>query len=163
MTSLVFKSRRHPRSRRAFVLLESMLAVAIFAIGVLALGRCMENLIKSETFRREEGLAQRALANYWVQIETGAIPLATDKSSEELKGAWAGMVMKMSREPLKLYNEKEQEIFGLYKVTLSLDWKSAGETITRELSFMIYPRQRNAQPQPAPAPGAGRALPEIRR
>ncbi len=138
-----FKSRSLLRKRRAFVLLESMLAVAIFAIGVLALGRCMENCMKSEKYRREEGLAQRALANYWVQIETGALPLNTDKSSEELKGAWSGMTMNMAREPLQLRNEKDQEIFGLYKVTLSLNWKSAGDTITREMSFMIYPRQRN--------------------
>ncbi len=152
MTTLAFKTTSLPRNRRAFVLIESMLAVAIFAIGVLALGRCMENCMKSEKYRREEGLAQRALANYWVQIETGALPLNTDKSSEELKGAWAGMTMNMAREPLKLRNEKDQEIFGLYNVTLSLNWKSGGDAITREMSFMIYPRQRNGAPDNASRP-----------
>ncbi len=143
------------RIRRAFMLIECMLAVAIFAMGVLALGRCMENCMKSEKYRREESLAQRALANYWVQIETGALPLNTDKSSEELKGAWAGMTMNMARETLQLHNEKDQEIFGLYKVTLSLNWKSNGDTITREMSFMIYPRQRNGAPNGNGAPNSG--------
>lgn len=134
---------RLPVSRRTggFLLLECMLAVAIFAVGVLALGRCVENCLRAEKFRRDEALAQRALANYVVQIETDALPL-TDKMTEQLKGAWTGMTMNISREPLKIQNEKEQELFGLYKVTLELSWKVGRETILRSISFYIYPRQQ---------------------
>lgn len=124
-----------------FLLLESMLAVAIFAVGVLALGRCVENCLRAEKFRREEGLAQRALANYAVQIETDALPL-TDKMTEQLKGAWTGMTMNIAREPLAIRNEKDQELFGLYKVTLELSWKDGRQTIQRNLSFYTYPRQQ---------------------
>ena len=42
------KAIRH--ASRGFLLLESMLAVAIFAIGILALGRCVENCLKAERF-----------------------------------------------------------------------------------------------------------------
>ena len=129
------------RATRGFLLLESMLAVAIFAIGVLTLGRCVENCLRAEKFRREEGLAQRALANYAVQIETDAIPL-TDKMTEQLKGAWTGMTLNIVREPLTLRNEKDQELFGLYKVTLDLSWKDGKQTVQRGLSFYIYPRQQ---------------------
>ena len=118
-----------------------MLAVAIFAVGVLALGRCVENCLRAEKFRREEALAQRALANYVVQIETDALPL-TDKMTEQLKGAWTGMTMNIAREPLAIRNEKDQELFGLYKVTLELSWKAGRETIQRSLSFYTYPRQQ---------------------
>jgi hypothetical protein len=127
--------------RSGFLLLECMLAVAIFAMGILALGRCVENCLKAERYRREESLAQRALANYWRQIEAGAIPL-TDKSEEKLKGAWDGMIMSMYREPLALKNEEEQELFGLYQVKLQLSWVSAGEPIVRDMQFIYYPRQR---------------------
>jgi hypothetical protein len=123
------------------MLLDSMLAVAIFALGVLALGRCVENCLKAERFRRDEALAQRALANYLVQIETESLPI-TDKMSEKLKGAWTGMTMNITREPLKLTNEKEQELFGLYRVTLELTWPSGRDTVSRTLSFYTYPRQR---------------------
>ena len=134
---------RLPDSRPTggFLLLECMLAVAIFAVGVLALGRCVENCLKLEKFRREEALAQRVLANYVVQIETDAIPL-TDKTTEQLKGAWTGMTMNITREPLAIRNEKEQELFGLYKVTLDLSWKDGRQTIQRNLSFYTYPRQQ---------------------
>ncbi len=126
---------------QGFVLLECMLAVAIFALGILALGRCVENCLKAEKFRREEGLAQRALANFWVQVEQGAIPL-TENYKQDLKGAWEGMTMNVSREALALKNEKDQELFGLYQVKLALTWPSNGEVVTRELQFFMYPRQR---------------------
>jgi hypothetical protein len=132
---------RTRRKEGGFLLLDSMLAVAIFALGVLALGRCVQNCLRAEQFRREDGLAQRALANYVTQIETEALPLA-DKMTEQLKGAWTGMTLNITREPLKLVNEKEQELFGLYRVTLDLSWKSGTEVIHRDLSFYFYPRQR---------------------
>src|SRR5687767_3860307 len=103
------------RKRSGFLLLESMLAVAIFAIGILALGRCVENCLKAEKYRREESLAQRALDNRWIQVETGAMPLGDKSVDEELKGAWQGMRMNMFREPLQLKNEKDQDLFGLYQ------------------------------------------------
>ena len=131
----------HYRFNGGFVLLECMLAVAIFALGILALGRCVENCLKAEKFRREEGLAQRALANYWIQVEQGAVPI-TENVSYPLKGAWEGMTMNVSREALALKNEKEQELFGLYQVKLQLSWPSNGEVITGELQFFMYPRQR---------------------
>ncbi len=127
--------------RRAFLLLEAMLAVAIFAIAMLALGRCVQNCLRSEKFRREEGLAQRALANYWVQVENGAIPL-TDKATEELKGAYTGMTMNMTRTPMELRNEKDQDLFGIFEVNLELSWKVGDEPITRSMNFILYPRQK---------------------
>ena len=133
---------RHSREKSAgFLLLEAMLAVAIFALAVVGLSRCVENCMRSERIRREEGLAQRLLANYLVQIETEALPLS-DQMTEQLKGAWAGMTMNITREQMKLQNEKEQELFGLYKVTLDVSWTEGRETIHRDLSFIFYPKQR---------------------
>src|SRR6187402_1435770 len=102
---------QHQDRKSGFVLLECMLAVAIFALGILALGRCVENCLKAEKYRREESLGQRALANYWRQIEAGAIPLTDKAEGEKLKGAWDGMTLNMYREPLALKNEEEQELF----------------------------------------------------
>ena len=57
------KMLRHSKKSAGFLLLESMLAVAIFGLGVIALGRCVENCLRAERIRREEGLAQRVLSN----------------------------------------------------------------------------------------------------
>ena len=133
--------RHSPKKSSGFLLLEAMLAVAIFALAVVGLSRCVENCMRSERIRREEGLAQRVLANYLTQIETEALPLA-DTMTEPLKGAWDGMTMNITREQMKLQNEKEQELFGLYKVKLDVSWKAGRETIHRDLSFIVYPKQR---------------------
>lgn len=132
----------HPSHSRAFVLLECLLAVFIFSISALGLARCVQNCIRAEQFRREEALAQRALANFWAQIELGAYPLATDKVTEELKGAWAGMKMTILREQLTLKNEKEQDLFGLYSVRLALTWGTAPNDQLRTFEFMYFPRTR---------------------
>lgn len=129
------------RNRRGFLLLECMLAVAIFAMGVIALGRCVENCLKAERYRKEEGLAQRALMNYWIQIEVGAIPLAASAPApEKLRGAWEGMTMQITQEPLTLTNETDQELFGLYSVKLLLSWDSGGSRNERTMDFIIFPR-----------------------
>ncbi len=134
--------RQFSRSRSGFLLFEAMLAVIIFSMGVLTLGRCVENCMRAEKFRREEGHARRLLANRMTEILAGAIPL-TDKSSEKWdKGPWEGMELLTTRVPLELKNEKEQELFGLYQVTLLLKWKSGTEIVPRDLTFYIYPRQR---------------------
>ena len=136
------KALRHSRKKSAgFMLLEAMLAVAIFALAVIGLSRCVQNCMRSERIRREEGLAQRVLANYQTQIETEALPLA-DTMTEPLKGAWAGMTMNITRDQMKLLNEKEQELFGLYKVRLDVSWKAGSETVHRDLSVIVYPKQR---------------------
>lgn len=136
--------RLRPGGRRkaaGFLLMECLLAVLILGLGVAALSRCVENCMRAERIRREEVLAQRVLANYFTQIETGALPLA-DNMVEDLKGAWTGMTMRITREQLKLQNEKEQELFGLYKVTLDVGWQSGREVIHRDLSFVFYPKQQ---------------------
>lgn len=134
--------KRFSRARSGFLLFEAMLAVIIFSMAVLALGRCVENCLRADKFRREEGHARRLLANRMTEILAGAVPL-TDKASEKWdKGPWAGMELLSTRVPLELKNEKEQELFGLYQVTLVLKWKSGTEVISRELTFYIYPRQR---------------------
>ncbi len=133
---------RHTSSRAGFMLFEAMLAVLIFALGVLTLGKCVENCLRAEKFRREEGHARRLLANRMTEILSNAVPLS-DKASEKWdKGPWTGMELTTTRAPLELTNEKEQELFGLYQVTLELKWKSGGDTVTRDLLFYIYPRQR---------------------
>ena len=40
---------------RAFVLFEAMIAVAMFSIGVLALGKCVENCIVAEMIKVARG------------------------------------------------------------------------------------------------------------
>ena len=126
---------------QAFILLEAMIAVAVFSIGVLALGRCVENCIKAEMVKVEDERARRFLSNRMAEIEQGSV-VVTDKATEDLKGEFEGVSLRTTRVPLKKKNEDEKELFGLFSITLELAWKNKGQALSRELNFYVYPRQQ---------------------
>jgi hypothetical protein len=129
------------RIRRAFLLVEVMLAVAIFAIAVLALAKSVEAMINAQIIKDEDEKVRRFLDSKMMEIEAGAVPLS-DSTTEEIKGWLPEMKLKTTRTPLKKKNEKGIELTGLYMVTLDLAWMSENERMERSLSFYIYPRQR---------------------
>jgi hypothetical protein len=121
--------------------MEVILAVAIFALAVVALAGCVENLINAQTIKDEDEKVRRFLASRMYEIEAGAVPLS-DSSTEEIKDMLPQMKLKTTRTQLKRKNEKEQDLFGLYAVNLQLTWLSGNTEVERNLSFYIYPRQR---------------------
>jgi hypothetical protein len=131
---------RH-RFRRAFLLVEVMLAVAIFAVAVLALAKSVEVMLNAQILKDEDEKMRRFLDSKMMEIEAGAVPLS-DSTSEEIKGWLPEMRLKTTRTPLKRKNEKGVELTGLYMITLDLTWLSNNEKMERSLSFYIYPRQR---------------------
>ena len=132
--------RAHHLGRGAFILFEAMLAVMIFSLAVLGLGKCVQNCLRAEMLKDEDIRARRCLANRMAEVEAQAVNLTNKESTEELKDAFAGMTMRQKRVEIKRKNEKGQDIAGLYAVTLDLSWKSRGETQTRTLQFYVYPR-----------------------
>jgi prepilin-type N-terminal cleavage/methylation domain-containing protein len=133
--------RAHRGSGRGFVLIETILAVAIFSIGVLALGRCVENCVLADIAKEQDNRARRALENEMALIESGAKPLA-ESSAEELKGMFQGMVLKTKRTLLKEKNEKNQDIVGIYDVLIEVGWTVGEEKQSRSIEFYYQPRQR---------------------
>jgi Tfp pilus assembly protein PilV len=139
--STPFPSTPDARSLRGFVLIETILAVAIFSVGILALGRCVENCVLADIAKEQDNRARRALENEMALIESGAKPLA-ESSVQELKGMFQGMVLKTKRTLLKEKNEKNQDIVGIYAVQLEADWTVGQEKMTRSIEFYYQPRQR---------------------
>src|ERR1044071_1254517 len=67
--------RRGLRSRYAFALYEVLLGVAIFALGVIALGRAVENCINASTISSEENVVRQLLADRMAQVQAAsAVP-----------------------------------------------------------------------------------------
>jgi hypothetical protein len=126
------KKRRHA----AFVLIEVLLGVMIFALGVLALGRCVSNCVGAEMAREECELARQALENRMAEVEAGSIPIDKDRT-DDLGEGFPGMTMKQSRHPLNVKNEKNQDIMGLYQMDLEVDWTSGNEPESRAISFYV--------------------------
>lgn len=136
-----FRRPQAARRRRGFVLLEAMLAVVIFSLGVLALGRCVGNCLTAERLKQEDARAARILSNRMIEIEAGMVNLA-DSTTEKLKEMGEGMTLKTTRVAVKKKNARGQDLTNLFLVTLALSWQADGETRTRELFFYVHPTRR---------------------
>jgi Tfp pilus assembly protein PilV len=126
--------------RAGFVLLEAMLAVAIFALGVIALGRCVSNCVAAEHFKAEDARARRVLENRMAEIEAESVEFS-NASEEKLKAPFEGMTLKQKRVVLKKKNEQKADMTGLFAVTLEVTWLSDKETQSRQLTFYVHPRK----------------------
>jgi len=127
------------RNLGGFILLEAMIATAIFGMAVLALARSIEAGLQAGVLQREDGRARRALLNRMRELEAGAQPYA-DSTTVELKGEFTGMRLRQGVGPLELVDQNKKIVDGLYEVTLEVSWPGAGNTrATKELKFYAYP------------------------
>ncbi len=134
----LFKGRLF-RNLGGFILLEAMIATAIFGMAVLALARSIEAGLQAGVLQREDGRARRALLNRMRELEAGAQPYA-DSTTVELKGEFTGMRLRQGVVPLELVDQNKKIVDGLYEVTLEVSWPGAGNTrATKELKFYAYP------------------------
>lgn len=129
----------HIFRRSAFVLFEVMLAVSIFAIGIIALGRCVEQTISADNLKQDDVRARQALENAIALIDAGAV-MVPESSTEELKGMFVGMKLKTSKVPFREKNEDGVEIAGIFTVTVEVLWVHRGEPQSRDISFFHSPR-----------------------
>ena len=125
-----------PTRRAAFVLLEAMLGVAIFAVGVIALGACVNNCLSAEAARAQDQRVRLALSNRMAEIEAGAVILEETKT-EKLKGLFEGITLKQTRKVLDKKNEDDQELRELYTVTLEASWMNGTQSQSKDLSFYV--------------------------
>ncbi len=126
-------------NRSGIILLEAMLAVAIFAIAVLALGQCMQQCIQAEAMKEEDAHARRLLENRMVEIEAGEQPINETKR-EELKGDYAGMTLITTPVQVKAKNEDDNDIVGIVDITLDLEWTTNSVPHSKTLEFYVTPR-----------------------
>lgn len=132
-------SQRSLRSRRlgGFLLLEIMVAVAIFSIGVLALGKAFSDCIVAQTLRASSERARLALENRMLEIQANpAMP--DDYKKRKLSGAFEGLSIIERRTALQLRNEEGAVLGGLNQVDLTVEWLDEGQQVhSRSISFYL--------------------------
>lgn len=127
------------RKLSGFILLEAMIATAIFGMAVLALARSIEAGLQAGVLQREDGRARRALLNRMRELEAGAQPYA-DSTTIELKGEFTGMRLKQAVAPLELVDQNKKIVDGMYEVTLEVSWPGGGNSrASKHLKFYAYP------------------------
>ncbi len=119
------------------MLLEVVIAVAIFTLGVLALGRCMSNCLDTQSVIAQEERAGLALENTMVEVQANP-SLPDEKSVKTLDGMFHGITMTEQRRTLDLKNEKNIGMPNLHEITLTARWSSRlGGVKTRSVTFNL--------------------------
>src|SRR5438874_12016029 len=109
---------------RAFALYEVLLGVAIFAIGVIALGRAVENCLNASSISAEESAVRQILADRMAEIQ--AAPVPPDAVKEFKVNSSYGMVRLIQKSaPARLTKPGNTLLSGINLVTLTAQWQHA--------------------------------------
>ena len=123
--------------RRAFALYEVLLGLAIFALGVLALGRAVENCLSASTLNAEEQRVRQVLANRMAEVQ--ATPGAPDNSKQFDVDTGYGVVKLIQKSaPADLEEDNGTPLAGVNHVTLSAKWTRGGVEQTQQIEFYVY-------------------------
>ena len=120
-----------------FALYEVLLGLAIFALGVLALGRAVQNCLNANTLNAEENRVRQILSNRMAEVQ--ATPGFPDERKEFTIDTGYGVVkLFQSSAPAELKDDNGAQLRGVNRVTLSAKWKRAGADQAQEIEFYVY-------------------------
>jgi Tfp pilus assembly protein PilV len=125
------------RLQCAFALYEVLLGVAIFAIGVVALGRAVQNCLNASTISEEESAVRQVLADRMAEIQ--AASLAPDPQKEFKINSNYGVIRLIQKSaPANLTEEGNTLLTGINLVTLTARWQHGGIPQSKQLQFYVY-------------------------
>ena len=128
---------RGKRHARGFALYEVLIGVTIFVVGVFALGRSVENCMNATTLSAQEDRVRQILSNTMSEIQ--ATPGMPDQQRELTVETGYGPVKVVQKTaPAGLRDEKEVEISGINRVTLTAEWSRGGVAQSRRIEFYVY-------------------------
>jgi Tfp pilus assembly protein PilV len=128
---------RSKRVRAAFALYEVLIGLAIFSIGVLALGRSVQNCLNASGLNAEEDRVRQILADRMAEVQ--ATPGFPDAKKETKMATGYGDILLVQRSaPAGLKGENNTELNGINLVTLTAEWKRGGVAQSRKIQFYVY-------------------------
>ena len=124
-------------ARGAFALYEVLIGVAIFVIGVISLGRAVENCLNASTISAEEKAVQQILADRMGEVQ--AAPAVPDAQKEFKVNSGHGIVRLVQKTvPAGLTEPGNTLLNGINLVTLTAQWQHAGVPQSKQIQFYVY-------------------------
>lgn len=124
-------------SGSAFALYEVLLGLAIFAIGVVALGRAVGNCINASSIRADDARVREILADRMAEVETAPGPPEAAKESK-INSASGAVRLVQKSVPADIKEANGVIIPGLHRVTLTANWTHGGAAQTKQIAFYVY-------------------------
>ena len=120
-----------------FALYEVLLGLAIFVIGVLVLGRSVENCLNASELSEEDNRVRQLLANRMAEIQ--ASPVLPDAKKDEKIDTGYGIVRLIERSVPQEFEEPDNTVVtGITRVTLNAVWSRGGVQQSKQLVFYVY-------------------------
>jgi len=124
-------------SQIAFALYEVLMGLAIFALGVLALGRAVQNCMNASTLNAEENRVRQILSNRMAEVQ--ATPGFPDAAKEFTVDTGYGMVKLIQKSaPADLEENNGVPLAGVNLVTLTAKWTRGGADQSQRIEFYVY-------------------------
>jgi Tfp pilus assembly protein PilV len=121
----------------AFALYEVLIGVTIFVIGVVSLGRSIENCMNAVALSAQEDRVRQILSNRMAEVQ--ATPGFPDAKWEgNVETGYGAVKLIQQSAPAELKDEKNLEIGGINRVTLIAEWSRNGIAQSRRLEFYVY-------------------------
>jgi len=128
---------RNKNKLGGFALYEVLIGVTIFVVGTLTLGRAVENCLNATALSEQEDRVRQILGNRMAEIQaTPGFPEL--KHETKVETGYGLVVVTQKSGPAELKNEKDIELAGLRRVTLTAEWKRGGITQSRKLEFYVF-------------------------
>ena len=126
------------RNRRlAFALYEVLIGLAIFSLGVIALGRSVQNCLNASGLSAEEDRIRQILADRMAEVQ--ATPGLPDQKKEtKIATGYGDIVLVQKSVPQPLKEEDNIEVNGINLVTLTAQWRRGGAEQSRKIQFYVY-------------------------
>ncbi len=127
-------ARRHAR---AFALYEVLLGMAIFSVGVLVLGRSVQNCLNASILSSEEERVRQILSNRMAEIQ--AAPVAPDEHKRtKIDTGYGEVTLIQASGPAGLKDENDLEMSEIKRVILTVEWIRGGQTQSKKIEFYVY-------------------------
>ena len=129
--------RRRSRSKYAFALYEVLLGVAIFALGVISLGRAVQNFLNASTISAQENVVRQILSDRMAQVQAAAGVPEPEKEFK-LRTNYGRVILTQKTAPAALTEPDNTVINGINLVTLTAHWQHAGVPQSKQIQFYVY-------------------------
>ena len=129
--------RRRSRSKYAFALYEVLLGVAIFALGVISLGRAVQNCINASSISAEENVVRQILSDRMAQVQAASVVPEPEKEFRVATNY--GRVILTQKTAAAAMTEPDNTVInGINLVTLTARWEHAGVPQSKQIQFYVY-------------------------
>jgi prepilin-type N-terminal cleavage/methylation domain-containing protein len=122
------------RARRGMVLLEVVIALTIFAVVSLGLVTALDHSFSAAEDRNAADAVARGLRNQLALLR--AAPLVP--GGRDLPDDGSGMTYHLDVAPDPMTDQKKQPVLGIYRATLTAQWKRDGRVETQQISELFY-------------------------